>query len=76
VASASPNESRGAVMAVWVGFARLGQTLGPVLAGVSVAAFGFTTTFGLGLVGALVLALGTAVMGAYLRPARPLGSAS
>jgi len=69
VASASPNESRGAVMAVWVGFARLGQTIGPLLAGVSVAAVGFTTTFGFGLVAAAALAVGTAVLGARLRPA-------
>jgi ACDE family multidrug resistance protein len=71
VASASPNESRGAVMAVWVGFARLGQTIGPLLAGVSVAAVGFTMTFGFGVLAALALAAGTAVVGARLRPAAP-----
>lgn len=34
VAGAAPDESRGAVVAVWVGSARLGQTVGPLLAGV------------------------------------------
>lgn len=62
VASASPNESRGAVVAVWVGFARLGQTLGPVLAGIAVAAVGFSATFTIGMVAALALAGATAVM--------------
>ena len=32
VSGAAPAPSRGAVVAVWVGFARLGQTLGPILA--------------------------------------------
>jgi ACDE family multidrug resistance protein len=62
VASASPNESRGAVVAVWVGFARMGQTLGPVLAGIAVAAVGFSATFTIGMVAALALAGATAVM--------------
>ncbi|WP_436793766.1 MFS transporter [Actinospongicola halichondriae] len=43
VAEAAPPEQRGAVFAVWVGAARLGQTLGPLLvAGVLT----FTTTTG------------------------------
>lgn len=64
VASASPTESRGAVVAVWVGFARLGQTLGPLLAGVSVAAVGFGPTFAVGVGVAVVLAAATAVLSA------------
>lgn len=64
VASASPTENRGAVVAVWVGFARLGQTLGPLLAGVSVAAVGFGPTFAVGVGVAVVLAVATAVLSA------------
>ena len=64
VASASPNESRGAVVAVWVGFARMGQTLGPLLAGLSVASLGFATTFTIGFVAAVGLAAATAVLSA------------
>jgi MFS transporter, ACDE family, multidrug resistance protein len=52
VAEAAPPEQRGAVFAVWVGAARLGQTLGPLLvAGV----LAFTTTTGV-----FVLATGVA----------------
>jgi MFS transporter, ACDE family, multidrug resistance protein len=51
----APAQHRGAVVAVWVGAARLGQTLGPALAGASLAAFSTT--------GALV---GAAALGAVL----------
>jgi ACDE family multidrug resistance protein len=71
VASASPNASRGAVVAVWVGFARLGQTVGPLLAGVSVARIGFTATFTAGTVIAGGLAVATAVLGARWRRVAP-----
>lgn len=56
VAEAAPPEQRGALIAVWVGFARLGQTIGPLLAG---AAMATTTTYG-------VFALGTGVAAALL----------
>ena len=38
VAGGAPEASRGAVVATWVGFARAGQTAGPVLAGAGLAA--------------------------------------
>ena len=38
VAGEAPAGSRGAVVATWVGFARAGQTAGPVLAGMGLAA--------------------------------------
>lgn len=41
----APDEHRAVVMAVWVGFARLGQTLGPLLAGFSVSLIGTGATF-------------------------------
>lgn len=63
VASASPTESRGAVMAVWVGAVRLGQTVGPLLAGLSVTAVGASNTF---LFGA-VLAVGLVVAQLVIR---------
>jgi len=67
VAGAAPNESRGAVTAVWVGFARLGQTLGPILAGVAVTAFGFTTTYVLGAILAVGLSVATLVFASVMR---------
>lgn len=63
VASAAPQESRGAVMAVWVGAARLGQTIGPLVAAPAVAAVGFTTTYAVGVVAAAGLALVTFAVG-------------
>jgi len=71
VAGAAPNESRGAVTAVWVGFARLGQTLGPILAGVAVTAFGFTTTYVLGSVLAVALSVATLVFATVMRRTSP-----
>ena len=56
VASSAPPEQRAAVMAVWVGSARLGQTLGPLLAA---GALTFTSTGG-------VFASGTVVAVALL----------
>lgn len=48
VAGASPQAQRGAVMAVFVGAARAGQTSGPLLASASLAAVGTGSTFVLG----------------------------
>jgi MFS transporter, ACDE family, multidrug resistance protein len=44
----APDEHRGAVIAVWVGAARLGQTVGPVLAGLALGLVGTSTTFIIG----------------------------
>ena len=70
VASAAPTESRGAVMAVWVGAARFGQTLGPLVAAPAVAAVGFTTTYVAGIVVASCLAVATLVGGRWLAARR------
>ena len=43
--SEAPQEHRGAVVATWVGFARLGQTIGPLLAGVLLSASGAPAVF-------------------------------
>lgn len=51
--SSAPASSRGAVVAVWVGSARLGQTVGPLIAGVGLTAFGAPWTFAAGAVVAL-----------------------
>ena len=58
VAGAAPDESRGAVVAVWVGAARLGQTVGPLLAGLVLAVGDATTVFlaGATVAGALLVA--------------------
>ena len=48
VAGAAPEASRGAVVAAWVGAARAGQTVGPLLAGVSIGVLGPSTTFVVG----------------------------
>jgi ACDE family multidrug resistance protein len=57
VAGQAPPESRGAVVATWVGFARAGQTAGPVLAGAGLAA-GARWTFAAASVAAAGLAAG------------------
>jgi MFS family permease len=41
----SPGEFRAVAMAVWIGFARLGQTVGPLLAGVMLGAVATGVTF-------------------------------
>ncbi|HET9259494.1 MAG TPA: MFS transporter [Acidimicrobiia bacterium] len=46
----APDEHRGAVIAVWVGAARLGQTVGPVLAGLALGLVGTSATFMIGAV--------------------------
>ena len=45
VVAASPSASRGAVMAVFVAGSRVGQTVGPLLAGVGIGAVGPSSTF-------------------------------
>lgn len=57
VAGAAPASSRGSVVAVWVGGVRLGQTAGPLLAGVAVTRIGAASTFlaGAGIAAALLL---------------------
>jgi MFS family permease len=58
VAGHAPEASRGAVVAAWVGAARAGQTIGPLLAGISLAMVGPSTTFVIGgLVAAVLLGL-------------------
>lgn len=55
----APDEHRAVVIAVWVGFARLGQTIGPLLAGLAVGSIGSGWTFVAGSgIAALVLLLG------------------
>jgi MFS transporter, ACDE family, multidrug resistance protein len=58
VASRAPEASRGAVVALWVGSARAGQTTGPLLASVSLAHIGPSATFvvGAALTATLLLA--------------------
>lgn len=55
VASSSPTESRGAVVAVWVGSARAGQSVGPLLVGAALAVTqpGMVFVIGAGLAAAL-----------------------
>ena len=55
VSEASPPSQRGAVVALWVGAARAGQTVGPLAAGAVYGAVGTGTTFVLGGVLAAVL---------------------
>lgn len=57
VAGAAPAESRGAVVAVWVGAARLGQTIGPLLTGATLGVVGAGGAFvaGAALAGTLVV---------------------
>lgn len=72
VAGASPAASRGAVVAVWVGAARLGQTVGPLLTGVLLGVLDPQSVF---FVGA---GLAAALLGAQLviRIRAPLPAAS
>lgn len=48
--SAAPPEHRGAVVATWVGFARLGQTSGPLLASVLLSSSGAPAVFWAGAI--------------------------
>lgn len=76
VASAAPGSSRGSVVAVFVGFVRLGQTTGPLVAAQSLATLGARPTFFVGAVGAAGLAL-LAPLGTWrLLSSRPRGGPS
>lgn len=68
--SAAPPEHRGAVVATWVGFARLGQTSGPLLAGVLLSTSGAPAVFWAGAI-ASAAAMVTFMFGPIGRPARP-----
>lgn len=68
--SAAPPEHRGAVVATWVGFARLGQTSGPLLAGVLLSSSGAPAVFWAGAI-ASAAAMVTFMFGPIGRPARP-----
>lgn len=54
---ASPDEHRGAVVAVWVSAARAGQTVGPLIAGVAMSFWATGTVFVAGTSIAVVVAL-------------------
>ena len=57
--SAAPEEHRGAAVAVWVGAARLGQTLGSLVAGVGIALLGSQMSLIVGSsVAAVIVAIG------------------
>ncbi len=57
--AASPDEHRGAVVAIWVSAARAGQTVGPLMAGVALGAWTTGTVFLAGsAVAGVVLLLG------------------
>ena len=68
VADEAPEGSRGAVVATWVGFARAGQTAGPVLAGAGLGTVGPRGTFGFGA--GLAAFLAVAHRGLLARSAR------
>ncbi|MDX1449446.1 MAG: MFS transporter [Acidimicrobiia bacterium] len=53
---AAPADHRAAVVAAWSGAARLGQTIGPLLAGVGIGLFGTGTTLVIGSTAALAIA--------------------
>ncbi len=53
----APAEQRAAVVAVWVGFARLGQTLGPIATGALLGVVGPGAALVLGASGALLILL-------------------
>jgi MFS transporter, ACDE family, multidrug resistance protein len=57
VAGSAPEASRGAVVAAWVGAARAGQTVGPLLAGLSLVLAGARWTFMIGGLVAVALLL-------------------
>lgn len=59
-AGSAPRSSRGAVVAVWVGAARFGQTIGPLLAVAGLAVVGAPTTF---VAGAVVSVLMLVLLG-------------
>lgn len=64
--SASPDQHRGAVVAIWVGAVRLGQTAGSLVAGVGLASFGSSTTLVAGSVLAGIIVF-IGISGAFSR---------
>ncbi len=56
----APSEHRGAIVAVWVSSARLGQTIGPLAAGLILAGASTTAALWVGAVVAATLAVGLA----------------
>lgn len=54
--TAAPDEQRAAVIATWTGFARLGQTTGPLVAGAVLAARGSTAAIVVGAAMAAIMA--------------------
>lgn len=66
-AGSAPRSSRGAVVAVWVGAARFGQTIGPLLAVAGLALVGAPLTF---VAGAVISALMLVVLGPRPRDPR------
>ena len=62
----APDEHRAVVIAVWVGFARLGQTIGPLLAGAALGLMGSGPTFVAGA-GIALLILFVGVLGPFPR---------
>lgn len=69
VAGAAPVASRGAVVAAWVGAARLGQTTGPLLAGLAMSTLGQGGTFVAGA--AIAACMVVAQLVVRIRPASP-----
>jgi MFS transporter, ACDE family, multidrug resistance protein len=61
VAGAAPDSSRGAVVAIWVGGSRAGQTIGPLLAGLGITALGTGATFIAGAAVAATMAFALAL---------------
>lgn len=74
VAGSAPPDHRATVVATWVGFARAGQTAGPVLAGVGVGAVGARATFGAAAAAATVLAGSARRLRVAPRPLEPVDS--
>jgi MFS family permease len=74
VASRAPEASRAAVVAVWVGFARLGQTVGPLVAAAALGGIGPQATFVAGAAIAAAL-LVVQVVGRRLVTFDPVGGA-
>jgi MFS family permease len=67
-AGAGPAETRGSVVAVWVGVVRAGQFVGPLVAGASIAAFGSGATLVVGGVLTGVVAVAQVVARPLVRP--------
>ena len=74
VAEAAPPERRGAVIAVWVGAARLGQTIGPLLASLALTATDPGGVFAIGA-GLCVVLLALQVLGPIGRRTPPVAVA-